>query len=129
MLALWETVPDATDPPTIHRLRVAFKMFRYTVESLAQVRPGTGGRRLRALHDYQTRMGEIQDIEVLLARAKRFVRKRESAQDALETFEEELRRRRARLVQRFMASLDQLWDCWPSPSAPAATGRKATARR
>lgn len=114
---------DAAEPATVHRLRIAFKKFRYMTESLAQTGPGVSGRRLRAMHGYQTRMGEIQDVEVLLARLEKFARKSGASPGALEPFRSELLRRRARLVKKFMASAEQLWEFRPLPP-----GRKAHAR-
>src|SRR5262249_44087686 len=46
------------DPSTIHRTRVAFKTFRYMVESLAEVFPGITLRRLAAMRHYQAAMGD-----------------------------------------------------------------------
>src|SRR5262249_35042778 len=44
--------------PAIHRMRTAFKKFRYMVEALAGVVSGITDRQLRAMQAYQTRMGE-----------------------------------------------------------------------
>lgn len=57
---------EAERPATIHKLRIAFKRFRYTVEIIRPLFndfPPDGFERLRA---YQTMMGEIQDMEVAL---------------------------------------------------------------
>ncbi len=53
------------DPASIHALRVAFKKFRYTVEVLAPLLPGFGKKQFKAMNIYQTRMGEIQDLQVV----------------------------------------------------------------
>lgn len=64
----------------IHRLRLIFKRFRYTVEILEPVLPRVSGRMLKRMSNYQSKMGTIQDTEVLMAsissQAKR-VRKKE----------------------------------------------------
>lgn len=115
---------DAAEPATIHRLRVAFKKFRYMAEAPAQTGPGGSGRRRLAMHDYQTRMGEIQDVEVLLARVEKFARKNETSPGALDPLRSELLRRRGRLVKKFMASAEQLWEFRPRPSVRKARARK-----
>ena len=66
------------DLPTIHRVRLAFKKFRYMAEVLAKVVPGIlTDRQIRSMRSYQKRVGEIQDVEVLLARFKKFTKKGE----------------------------------------------------
>src|ERR1035441_3228303 len=52
---------DLADPQTIHQTRVAFKRFRYTVESPSPGITGMSKRQLRALAYYQRKMGIIQD--------------------------------------------------------------------
>jgi CHAD domain-containing protein len=51
---------------TIHRVRVAFKTFRYMVEIINPLLPDFPPRNLEQMHEYQSMMGEIQDIEVIL---------------------------------------------------------------
>jgi CHAD domain-containing protein len=51
---------------SIHRVRIAFKSFRYMVEivhPLVEVYPVEN---LKCMHDYQSLMGEIQDVEVIM---------------------------------------------------------------
>lgn len=57
---------DPQQPPTIHHTRVAFKKFRYMVEVVHPLLPGFPAANLKRMHDYQTSMGEIQDVEVFL---------------------------------------------------------------
>lgn len=57
---------DPAQPATIHRLRIAFKKFRYMVESIHPILEDFPADRLKRMHDYQTAMGEIQDAEVAL---------------------------------------------------------------
>ncbi len=58
---------DASQPSTIHRLRVAFKKLRYMLEIIQPFLPGVPARLFKDMHAYQTAMGDIQDMEVLLA--------------------------------------------------------------
>jgi CHAD domain-containing protein len=57
---------DIGKPTTIHRERIAFKRFRYSVEILHAVSP-LPDKALKALRAYQTLLGDIQDAHVLLA--------------------------------------------------------------
>jgi CHAD domain-containing protein len=63
---------DPAQPVTIHRLRIAFKRFRYMVESIHPILEGFSEDRLKRMHDYQTSMGEIQDMEAALQELAEF---------------------------------------------------------
>lgn len=54
------------DPATIHRLRVAFKKYRYLVEPLAPLSSNPDPEVLTRMHDLQGVMGDIQDLAVLV---------------------------------------------------------------
>ncbi len=56
----------ATQPATIHSLRIAFKKFRYMAEIVFPILPAYPESYLRRMHDYQSMMGVIQDLDVLL---------------------------------------------------------------
>ncbi len=62
------------DPRSVHRMRVAFKKFRYTVELNRPFLPWTDRRHGLEMDAFQTSMGEIQDLEVLAAGLRRFAR-------------------------------------------------------
>lgn len=55
---------DPSRPATIHRVRVAFKKFRYMVEIAHPLLGGFPETTLKRMNEYQTLMGEIQDAEV-----------------------------------------------------------------
>jgi CHAD domain-containing protein len=63
---------DPAQSATIHRLRIAFKKFRYMVESIRPALEGFPEDYLKRMHDYQTSMGEIQDMEVALQKLTEF---------------------------------------------------------
>jgi len=56
---------DPSDPATIHRLRVAFKKYRYLVEPLARFSGNPDPAVLARMHDLQGAMGDVQDLAVL----------------------------------------------------------------
>src|SRR5690242_4343518 len=49
-------------PRTIHRMRVAFKRFRYTAELLQPILPEFTPQRLERMKDFQDAAGKIQDV-------------------------------------------------------------------
>jgi CHAD domain-containing protein len=58
----------AVDPnrvQTLHQLRVALKKFRYLMEVVSPLVPGTTEAGLEALHALQTTLGDLHDLEVL----------------------------------------------------------------
>lgn len=57
---------DGAAPDSFHRLRVAFKKFRYTLEIVQPLVPGLEKAALQPLNDYQTMLGQVQDSRVLL---------------------------------------------------------------
>ena len=60
---------DSQNIASIHKLRIAFKRFRYTVEVVHPLLPEFPSENFERMHDYQARMGDIQDMEVALQRA------------------------------------------------------------
>src|SRR5258706_12153076 len=57
---------DLALPATIHRVRIAFKTFRYMVEIIHPLLKDFPVERLKRMNDYQSLMGEIQDAEVFV---------------------------------------------------------------
>jgi CHAD domain-containing protein len=104
---------DVTQPGTIHRLRVAFKKFRYMVEVLQPVLGWVSDGTLKALNAYQVRMGDIQDTEVLTSVVNAYaLRGAKTHRDNLLRVHQELRRRHAALIDVFMESADELYTFW-----------------
>lgn len=60
---------DAQTPASIHKLRIAFKRFRYTIEVIHPLMQNYPPANFERMHDYQARMGDIQDMEVASQRA------------------------------------------------------------
>jgi CHAD domain-containing protein len=57
---------DLARPTSIHRVRIAFKSFRYMVEIVHPLLQGFAPETLKRMNDYQALMGEIQDVEVFV---------------------------------------------------------------
>jgi CHAD domain-containing protein len=110
----WRMI-DRADLRAIHRTRVAFKKFRYIVESLPRELTGFGKKDLRMLARYQRRMGNIQDFEVILACVMSFMKRHENVR--LDSFCGYLKSRRTRAVRSFLKKSDRLLQLWP-PGEP-----------
>jgi CHAD domain-containing protein len=63
---------DPRQPATIHRLRIAFKKFRYIIEAIYPMLQGFPAEHPYRMHEYQTAMGNIQDMEVALQELANF---------------------------------------------------------
>ena len=98
-------------PETIHRLRVAFKRFRYMVEMLQPILPDLPLARLEAMHAFQQTMGEIQDAEVLAAALEKYAAT--EAASASDRFRQDLLAHRAELIADFLQDTDWLTEFWP----------------
>ena len=57
---------DAAQPATIHKLRIAFKKFRYMTEIVHPLLPEYPKTLLEYMREYQNRMGDIQDVTILI---------------------------------------------------------------
>jgi len=102
---------------TIHRMRVAFKRFRYVSELLQPLFPGLTLKQLRQMQAYQGLMGDIQDMEVLTAAVKQAVQLALLPAHAVRHLLKELMRRRRRLIDAFMAAADRLFEFQPDKFA------------
>ena len=106
---------------TVHRTRVAFKRFRYMSELLRPYLPGLKAKDLDRMRDYQTMMGNLQDMEVLLASLRRAVADKEISGRAVGPLRRELQRRRRELMDTYLAAADRLFDFEKSVFAAAAS--------
>jgi CHAD domain-containing protein len=111
-----------SDLKTVHRTRVAFKRFRYMVETIAPTLPDFTASKLRALALYQRRMGYLQDNEVLEGCVAEFVKRHRGTETLLASFGQYLRRRKARLLRQFLKTADQLRTFW----TPGEAGEKGS---
>jgi CHAD domain-containing protein len=105
---------DAARSDTIHRTRIAFKKYRYMVESLAPLLPGISDRTLQAMHDFQDLMGHIQDMEILLATFEGFVRRDKPVAQHLPALCAELERRRQAALRAYFEHADRLLEFRPA---------------
>ena len=107
---------------TIHQMRVSFKRFRYMSELLQPLLPRLTRKRLRRMQEFQSIMGDIQDMEVLLAGLKKAVTAQCLSAATMRSLRDELLRRRRRLIDVFLATKDDLFDFDPGNFARRARG-------
>jgi CHAD domain-containing protein len=112
VLALAKRV-DTADTTTIHRMRLAFKRFRYTAEVVQQlIKEDVTEERLEQLHAFQTMMGDVQDVEVLSARLSKWASKDEERLEEMKPVLDELEQHKQKAVDTFMSSVGQLYTFW-----------------
>jgi CHAD domain-containing protein len=70
---------DVEKPATIHRLRIAFKKFRYMIEIIHPLLEGFPEVNFKKMHDYQGMMGNIQDMEASLQQLSDFADSKSAA--------------------------------------------------
>ena len=116
---------QAGDTRTIHRTRIAFKRFRYMVQALAPLLPAVTEEHRRAMRGYQCMMGDIQDMEVLLAALDKFVQKEAVNAASARRLKNELVRWQKMLIQIYLNAAGRLQRFWP----PAGLGRTRQKRK
>jgi CHAD domain-containing protein len=110
---------NPTQATSIHRVRLAFKTFRYMVEIIHPLLDGFPSENLKCMHEYQSLMGEIQDVEVIM----------QALTDApvnVSAFDPEPVRRyyercHAKAISAYLERMDQLdtfWRAAPDQSFP-----------
>lgn len=115
----------AADPKSIHRTRIAFKRFRYMVEVLTPLLPGVTDKHRNAMRRYQAMMGEVQDLNVLLAALAEFIKAEEANDPATQRLRAEFVRRRERVIRGYIDAAPKLWLFWPPEKLlPRRTTRK-----
>lgn len=93
----------------LHRLRIAIKRFRYTVENFLPRRHAEWGRTLKELQDL---LGEVHDLDVLWAVVR--LLKNAADQERIQ-WRGEIERQRGQRIERYreqMAGRKSLWHQW-----------------
>ena len=108
---------DLARSATVHRVRVVFKAFRYMVEIvqplLSDFPPGI----LKQMNDYQTLMGDIQDLEVFVRTLADFTEN--ASFPDLNAVQRYYEKRHSEAISAFMSTMDQLHTFWrPATDQP-----------
>ena len=102
---------DPSQPASIHRLRVTLKKFRYTVEVVYPVLRGYPEECLEQMHDYQSRMGDVQDAVVFLNTLTEYAQQAEEAA-SLAAVQKAFEKRQKDLIDKFMEGKEELHHYW-----------------
>ncbi len=103
---------NPTDTRTIHRVRVAFKKFRYTVEVLVPVLEGASRSFLKSMNAYQVKLGALQDLEVLIASINTHTLRRSAPPESSLLLHQYLAHRRMELINEYIESAGALTSFW-----------------
>ena len=105
---------DSAQPATIHRMRIAFKTFRYMVEIIHPLLKGYPFENLEQMNNYQALMGEIQDVEVIMQTLADFPSPASSFDP--EPVRRYYERRHAEATSAFIEDMNQIESFWRSTS-------------
>ncbi len=101
---------DPEQPVSIHHLRVAFKKFRYMVEEIYPSLPDFPESLLDRMHDYQTQMGDIHDVQVFLETLAQFAKDNDSYDpESVRRFYEQIL---AETLSVFLKNKDEVITFW-----------------
>jgi len=108
---------DLARPATIHRVRIAFKAFRYMVEIIHPLLNEFPPINSEWMNNYQSLMGEVQDAEVFMQTLADYSQHASfSDPDALRRYYE---RRHTKAISAFAEEMNQLHIFWrPAPDQP-----------
>jgi len=127
VIRLYQLIEQA-NPATIHQMRIAFKKFRYMMEIVYSQVPGFPEDNLKFMHDYQSVMGDIQDMEVFLATFEHFV-ERDTSYDP-EPVLHHYQQRHKKAVNAFIDNMHQVntfWRSSPEAAFPWGIGQQKEA--
>lgn len=105
-----EVALDPAHPEALHRMRLAFKKYRYAAEVLLPLFPKATEETAKRLHAFQTLLGTIHDFDVILAEAASFRRDTlgVATESVLETAFRRLREERSREFHEIAGTPDSL---------------------
>lgn len=101
-----------SDLEAVHRMRIAFKKFRYAVEALQPVLAVVTSEKLRRMHDFQLLLGRIHDNQVLAEDVRAHAGRSRKAKPLLDAVVTELSARREALLESLRKSLDEVPAFW-----------------
>lgn len=102
---------DPLQAASIHRLRLAFKKFRYLIEIIHPLVEGFPSGNFESMHKYQGSMGNIQDAEVFLNSFLEYVKEhspRTDTESVIRFFNARLKS----LVVDFMENKGEIFTFW-----------------
>ena len=108
---------EPAQPETIHRVRIAFKKFRYMVEIVHPLIPNFPDNNFKHMRAYQDMMGDIQDLEIFLSVFDDFADK-DASYDP-EPVRRFYQQHHTEAVNAFVEGMHQINTFWrPAPDSP-----------
>jgi CHAD domain-containing protein len=101
---------DSTQPVTIHVLRIDFRKFRYQIEIIHPLLSSFPKENLERMTRYQNKMGEVQNLGVLLQKLNSFKIKKPNVH--LESVTDHFTRLHQEAINTFISSKDELITFW-----------------
>ena len=116
---------EPTNVATIHHVRVAFKKFRYSVEIIHPLIPNFPESNYKIMHDYQSMMGEIQDVEVFNSVFDEFVKKDASHNpNHIRQYYSQRHKEKVNAFLEKMYQIDTFWRSETKAPFPWETGKR-----
>jgi len=110
---------DPSQVATIHRLRIAFKKFRYLIEIVFPIVPEFPKETFERMHDLQSVMGEIHDVEVLLSSLEDYGENQTGFESAaLRAYFQQVHAQDIELFYQNVACVTSFWRPAPSRTFP-----------
>jgi len=105
-------------PATIHHMRVSFKKMRYMIEIIHPILPGYhASKQFKKMHAFQSAMGDIQDVEVILQTLAVFAKSHRGRD--LKLVRNFYRRRHADLIGAWLLVVNEVMTFWrEAPDKP-----------
>jgi CHAD domain-containing protein len=116
---------DPTALETVHRMRISLKRFRYLVRATAPLVPGASTRALDTLHDLQTTMGDLHDLEVLSAALAAFAKGDPERTAQLSPVLADLEAQHSGLLRSFLRTADAVLARWKRTARGSPARRRA----
>jgi CHAD domain-containing protein len=108
---------DLNRSATIHRVRIAFKALRYSIEIVQSLLPEFPVENLKRMNDHQSLMGEIQDAEVFVQTLADYAE--HASFPDLEPVRHYYEHRHAEAISAYAAQMNQIHTFWRStPEQP-----------
>ena len=116
---------DPTALETVHSMRISLKRFRYLVQSAAPLVTGASTRALDTLHELQTTMGDLHDLEVLSASLAAFAKGDAERTEQVSPVLADLEAQHSALLRSFLRSADAALGRWKSAVVASPARRRA----
>ncbi len=97
------------DIKRIHKMRIAFKKYRYKVEALSPLLPKITSKVLREMHSYQQLLGKIHDLDILAKESNKFFSKRKGKKKLKQKVINQLNNDQQKSLRLFMKLKDKIY--------------------